>query len=273
MTVINEWNGAMNDEATDAVRRVAASDRLLVALDFDGTLAPLEDEPMRARALPSAIVAIERLAELPGTSVALVSGRMLADLVIIAEHTDDSPIHLAGSHGAEFWHPAGTPAPTRPMADDVAERAAADALVATAQDAVAEIPGAWIEPKAYGFAIHTRLADDEGTRIAQDRIDELVATRAPRWRRRVGRDLLEYAWRHEGKDTAIEALRELVAATSVLFAGDDVTDEDALAALGEGDLGVRVGPGETAATLRVPDAAALADLLDAVATFRAERAE
>ena len=104
--------------------------------------------------------------------------------------------------------------------------------------------GAWIEPKAFGFGLHTRLADDTATTRATDAIDELVTTRAPRWRRRTGRDILEYAWRHEGKDTAVEALREQTGATAVLFAGDDVTDEDALASLGPDDLGVRVGRGQ-----------------------------
>ncbi|MGC5222647.1 trehalose-phosphatase [Micromonospora sp. DT81.3] len=264
---------ALDQTTVDAVRRIAASERLLIALDFDGTLAPLEDEPMRARALPEAIAAIDRLTALPDTTVAFVSGRQLADLVVISEHTDASLIHLAGSHGAEFWHPASSRVAARPMADDVAERAHADAIVDSARDLVANIPGAWIEPKAFGFGLHTRLADDAATVRATDAIDELVTTHVPRWRRRVGRDILEYAWRHEGKDTAVEALRELSGATAVLFAGDDVTDEDALASLGPDDLGVRVGEGRTAASVRVPDAASLAVLLDLLGTFRAERSQ
>jgi trehalose 6-phosphate phosphatase len=263
----------LDKTTVDAVRRIAASEKLLIALDFDGTLAPLEDEPMRARALPEAVAAVDRLTALPDTTVAFVSGRQLADLVVISEHTDDSLIHLAGSHGAEVWHPSAAEVPARPMADDVAERAHADAIVDAARDAVAGIPGAWIEPKAYGFALHTRLSDEAATTRATDAIDELVTTRAPRWRRRVGRDILEYAWRHEGKDTAVEALREVSGATAVLFAGDDVTDEDALASLGPDDLGVRVGEGQTAASVRLPDAASLAVLLDLLGTFRAERSQ
>ncbi|HWI30959.1 MAG TPA: trehalose-phosphatase [Microbacterium sp.] len=260
----------LDDGTVEAVRRIAASDNLLVALDFDGTLAPLEDEPMRARALPESTAAIDRLTSLPDTTVAYVSGRQLADLVVISEHSDDSLVHLAGSHGAEFWHPPAAGISPRPRVDDVAERARADALVDAARDLVAGIPGAWIEPKAFGFGLHTRLANDAGTIAATDAIDELVATRAPNWRRRTGRDILEYAWRHEGKDSAVEALRELSGATAVLFAGDDVTDEDALASLGPDDLGVRVGEGPTAATVRLGDAAALAALLDLLGTLRAD---
>ncbi len=54
----------------------------------------------------------------------------------------------------------------------------------------------------------------------------------------------------------------------MLFAGDDVTDEDALSSLDAGDLGVRVGGGDTAATLRVEDIDAFVAVLDDVARLR-----
>jgi trehalose 6-phosphate phosphatase len=59
----------------------------------------------------------------------------------------------------------------------------------------------------------------------------------------------------------------------VLFAGDDVTDEDALASLGEYDLGIRVGPGDTAATVRVAGIRELAAGLGLLADLRAARRE
>ncbi|MGX9347992.1 trehalose-phosphatase [Microbacterium sp. KNMS] len=253
--------------AQAAIASVAQTPRLLVALDFDGTLAPLVDEPLTARAIPEATAAVAALAAAPDTIVAFVSGRTLADLRVIAEHDDASPVWLSGSHGAEHWRPAGA-APVA-AADDADERAAAAALVDAAETAVAGMTGAWIERKAFGFALHTRLADDATTAAAQDAVDRLVAERALGWRRRTGRDVVEFAWRHEGKDSAVAALREATGATAVLFAGDDVTDEDALRALGDGDLGIRVGEGETAAAVRVPDAAALAALLSEIARRRA----
>ena len=58
--------------------------------------------------------------------------------------------------------------------------------------------------------------------------------------------------------------------TAVLFAGDDVTDEDAFAALSpaDGDVTVKVGDGETAAGLRVGSPAEVAELLHALADLR-----
>lgn len=253
-----------------AIARVAASDRLLVALDFDGTLSPLEDEPMDARMLPAARDAVEALVAAPGTLVALVSGRSLSDLRIIAEHRDDSPLLLAGSHGAEFWIP-GEGVVTHD--DDPADAALRDELRAHAEQATAGIEGVWIEPKRFGFGVHTRKSSPADAAEANRLVDELVAAEAPHWRRRTGHNIVEYAFRHEGKDSAIAELRERTDATAVLFAGDDVTDEDALASLGEGDLGVRVGEPPTAATVCVRDIPAMADLLAVIAAERSAARE
>ncbi len=249
----------------DAVRPVAASDRLLVALDFDGTLSPLEDEPMDARMLPAARVAVDAVVAAPDTVVALVSGRSLSDLRLIAEHLDDSPMLLAGSHGAEFWIPGEGTVVHDENPGDAALR---DRLRAHAEAATAHLDGVWIEPKTFGFGVHTRKAEPEAADEANRLVDAMVQEEAPHWRRRTGHNIVEYAFRHEGKDSAIAELRLRTGAAAVVFAGDDVTDEDALRSLAPGDLGVRVGDGPTAATICVPDIAALAGLLTVLAAER-----
>ncbi|MEN2740657.1 trehalose-phosphatase [Microbacterium sp. X-17] len=263
---------AMTDQAqgelAEALDRAAVSDVLLVALDFDGTLSLHQDDPMAARALPEAVRAIAELVRLPRTTVAFISGRSLADLRIIAEHDDASQVLLAGSHGAEFWFPGvGAVEPAEADAD-VALR---DRLRAEAEAIVADIPGTFIEPKTFGFGVHTRLASPDDARRADAGVDALVAEKAPAWRRRTGKNIVEYAFRHEGKDSAVAALRERVHATCVVYAGDDTTDEDALASLGAGDLGIHVGAGPTAATVSVPSPPAMAEALLALATARAAR--
>ncbi|MBD8024393.1 trehalose-phosphatase [Microbacterium gallinarum] len=254
---------------TDAIRPaiagVVASDRLLIALDFDGTLAPLEDEPMDARMLPAAREAVDAAVAAPNTLVALVSGRSLSDLRVIAEHLDDSPLLLAGSHGAEFWIP-GEGVVTHD--DDPGDAALRDELRAHAEQATADLDGVWIEPKRFGFGVHTRKSTAADAAEANLRVDALVEAEAPHWRRRTGHNIVEYAFRHEGKDSAVAELRARTEASAVLFAGDDVTDEDALKSLGENDLGVHVGSGPTAATLTVADIPAMAELLAVLAAER-----
>ncbi|WP_127474528.1 trehalose-phosphatase [Microbacterium sulfonylureivorans] len=260
----------VSDDERAAIARVAASDRLLVALDFDGTLAPLEDEPMDARMLPAARAALDALVAAPGTIVALVSGRSLSDLRIIAEHVDDSPLFLAGSHGAEFWIPGQGVASHD---DEPGDERLRDELRAHAETATAGLEGVWIEPKRFGFGVHTRKSTPADAAEANRLVDAMVAAEAPHWRRRTGHNIVEYAFRHEGKDSAIAELRERTDASAVLFAGDDVTDEDALESLGADDLGVHVGNRPTAASLCVPDIEALAAVLSVIAGERASARE
>lgn len=262
--------GATDQTVRDAIERIAASGRLLVALDFDGTVSPLHDEPMEARMLPAARTAVEALVAAPDTVVAFVSGRSLVDLRVIAEHGDDSPIFLAGSHGAEFWAPGEGRSSHE---EDEADATLRDTLREHAERATAHLEGVWIEPKTFGMGVHTRKASAEAAEEANRLVDALVAEEAPHWRRRTGHNIVEFAFRHEGKDSAIAELRLRTRAAAVLFAGDDVTDEDALGSLGPSDLGVRVGDAPTAATLRVPDIEALAALLEDLAVARVRARE
>lgn len=260
----------MNRAISDVLAPVARASRLLIALDFDGTLSPLVDEPMSARALPDAARALSALSKLPDTTVALVSGRSLVDLRIIAEHDDSSSLVLVGSHGAERWLPAplrAADAETR-GAEEQGESDEHRAIKDRARESLPGVPGVFFEPKSHGFAVHVRLANPEDGRAATEAIDALMQQHAPSWRRRAGHNVVEYSYRHEGKDTAIAFLRELVDADVVLFAGDDVTDEDAMRALHPGDLGIRVGEGESVASLRVADPQELSELLWTVANIR-----
>ena len=256
-----DWTAAETDPALAAI---AGTPRLLVALDFDGTVSPHVTDPMTARALPEAVAAVNRLAALPDTFVAYASGRSLHDLREITEHEDGSPILLAASHGAQFWFPD-----TGEETDLSTEPADRAEVVDELRALIADLDGVVYEPKTFGFGVHTRTASPGQEELAFVRVEKWAPERIPSWRRRTGHHLREYSWRDEGKDVALTRLREHVGATAVLFAGDDVTDEDGMRTLGGEDLGVRIGAGETAATLRVADPAAFAALLDALADARA----
>lgn len=236
--------------------RIAAAPTLLVALDFDGTLAPLVDDPDDSRALPAARTALDALAALPRTIVALVSGRSLESLARAGEAAEDQP--LVGSHGLEVRFAAGD---ARPAVDDAdADRVAA--LRSRLEPVVAAVPGAWIEPKPAGLAVHSRRVDDPGAvRALVDAVHAEAAAVDDALTVRDGRDVVEFAVRDATKGDGLRALVERFAPDAVLFAGDDVTDEDALAVLGENDLGIKVGAAETIAQSRVPDVDAMAAAL------------
>lgn len=260
----------MTARITEALRAVASTETLLVALDFDGTVSHLGDEPMAVRAIPEAARVIDHLAHLDSTYVAFVSGRSLHDLDIVTERPSVSPILLVGSHGAEYRLPAvlahvGESLETTP--DDL------ELIVAGVQEQIEPYEGAWIERKTVGFAVHARRVEESQRVAVTDAADSFMQSAAPTWRRRRGKDVAEYSWHHEGKDDALRRLREITGATAVIFAGDDVTDEDAMRTLEPGDLGVRVGDGETGATVRVQTPEELAKLLDVIASIRGRGAQ
>lgn len=245
-----------------ALDRLAAAPRLLVALDFDGTLAPEVDDPLDARALPEAAAALDALRALPETIVALVSGRSLESLAHVGQQPPDTP--LVGSHGLEVRLGAGAVEP----AVDAADRDRVDALRAALSPLVDAVDGAWIEDKPAGFAVHTRVVDA----VAADRLQRDVRERASaldaQLTVRDGKNVVEFAVRDATKGDGLRILRERLGVDAVLFAGDDVTDEDALRTLGEHDLGIKVGAAASAAAHRVADPAAMAALLGDLAVRR-----
>jgi trehalose-phosphatase len=250
----------------EALARFAVRDRVLVALDFDGTLAPLVDDPDAAAALPRALDAVRELTGRPGTSVAVVSGRPLGRLRTLLGSVGS--VALVGSHGAEVQLP-----PAAGEADaDAPDAGGLDAdekeLLAAVHDAVSGIlrahPGTTLEDKPAAVVLHTRRAD---------RAAALGATAAAllgpaRWdgvHTLVGKEVVELAVTDVTKGGALRRLRAGLRLDrgGVLYAGDDTTDELAFAALDDdaGDLTVKVGPGPTGARHRVDGPDALADLL------------
>ncbi|MGB3374420.1 MAG: trehalose-phosphatase, partial [Microbacterium sp.] len=140
-----------SDARDDAVTSIARTPVLLIALDFDGTASPLVPDPMSARALPEVTDAVARLAALPDTFVAYVSGRSLVHLREIAEHADDSPVLLAGSHGAQYWFPGEG----ETDADEQAhERELRESLFDELEPLLSDYPGVELERKTFGVGIH-----------------------------------------------------------------------------------------------------------------------
>ena len=251
-----------------AVARLAGAQRLLLALDFDGTLAPFVDTPKAARMLPTAKTALDRLEALPNTWVAYVSGRPLSSLEIVTEADEDAL--LLGSHGVEVRF--GRDGVSLDLTPE--ERATLDKLGEVLGALVDSVPGTRLEVKPVGFGVHYRLLEGEGGSEVVARAYEAAASVSDALTIRDGKDIIEFSVRGANKGDGIERLREYTHATAVLFAGDDVTDEDGFAVLrpDEGDLGIKVGSGETAAQFRVADERAVATLLGLLADARGAQA-
>src|SRR5450631_2477444 len=84
-----------------AVAAFAGRPKVLVAVDFDGTLAPFVLDPMQARAVPGGLEALRDAAACGGVTVAVVSGRDLATLAALTGIGPQDGVTLVGSHGAQ----------------------------------------------------------------------------------------------------------------------------------------------------------------------------
>jgi trehalose 6-phosphate phosphatase len=241
----------------NALQAAASTPRLLVASDFDGTLAEIVSRPELAVANPGAVSALVGLAVLPATDAAVVSGRSREELTKLVG--DPSEVILVGSHGAEWDEPLE-------LSDDqITALAAARALV---EEVAAAHPGSMVEPKQAAVVLHTRGI---GNPMAADRAASAVRDAANHIHGVVvldGKKVVELAVTPQTKGSALARLRRRLAATAVVFLGDDRTDETGFEVLEPTDIGVKVGPGATFAGYRVGTVDDVAGLLDRLLELR-----
>ncbi|TFB48981.1 bifunctional alpha,alpha-trehalose-phosphate synthase (UDP-forming)/trehalose-phosphatase [Cryobacterium tagatosivorans] len=251
------------DKLVDALREFSGAETLLVALDFDGTLAPHVDAPEEARAVEGTREAVQRLLDLPGIRVAFVSGRALVSLQHVAQPQGE--VLLTGSHGIEVQ--LDTPEIELDLV--AAELEQLDALAGVLDRIAGSTSGTWIERKPAGLALHTRLATAQDGLAAQRQAREQTEQLLPGLTVREGKNVLEFSVRSSTKGDALARLRDHTGADRVLYAGDDVTDEDAFAVLRAGDIGLKIGPGVSLAGYRVRGPAEVTEVLGLLADFRA----
>lgn len=250
---------------------------LLVALDYDGTLAPFQTDPARAVPLPGVLPVVHALARLPRVSVAIVSGRPLAELerFVVPHGTPSAPLILVGEHG---WERRDGPHHRRKTMSEALEERLERALRAAEEAGT----GAWIERKRAALVLHLRG-------LAPAHAGEAEARTRAAWERLAGEPGdQDDALRLEAIDGGVElraaahdkgsVLRELLATmppgTRTIYVGDDRTDEDAFRVLADSrrpdrdgqplGLAVRVArdPRPTAAHATVTSCEALRDWLE-----------
>ncbi len=228
-----------------------ASGRVLLAFDFDGTLAPIVSHPAQATMTARTRRLLRAVAR--RYPCAVISGRQRHELRRLVAGV---PLVAAvGSHGAEPFRSA----PPIGTVEDWSRRI---------ERVLAAHPGIMVEKKRAGLALHYRRAGDkrraraailaaaarmEGARLLQGHdVVELVPQTAPT------------------KGDALLALRQGARAEASLYVGDDATDEDAFRCdLSARLVSVRVGDSaSSAARFVLPDQAGIDDLLAALLALR-----
>jgi trehalose 6-phosphate phosphatase len=252
----------------------------LVALDFDGTLAPIVSDPAQARAHPEAADALSALAEQVG-HLAVVTGRPAAVAVEYAglrEAPDLSGLVVLGHYGLERWDPRTdevSAPPPPPGVEDARHR-----LPGLLREL--DVEDAYVEDKGASLGVHTRRTSDpqgslERLRLPLQRLaDEVGLVVEP------GRMVLELRPPGVDKGGALWSLVEELGVRTVVFAGDDLGDLAAFDAVdqmrAEGRHGLLVCSGSTEENALAERADVLVDgpdgvvaLLRALATMLARR--
>jgi trehalose 6-phosphate phosphatase len=241
-----------------AIVAAARTPRLLVACDYDGTLAPIVADPWSARPLPEAVAALRSLAGLPETTTAVISGRALRELAVMSRLPAE--VHLVGSHGSEF--DIGF---VRALEEPV--RALLDRLVRELHELTAREPGVVLEVKPASVAVHVRQA----RAAVAGRVLARLRSGPGTWdgvHVTEGSAVLELSVVQTDKGEALDAVRHQSGATGAVVLGDDNSSEEMFSRLSGPDLGVKVGAGSTLAPYRIADSAAVAAVLSFLAEER-----
>ncbi|MEM9751299.1 MAG: trehalose-phosphatase [Pseudomonadota bacterium] len=220
-------------------------------LDFDGTLAPLQDAPAGVFLSERASAAIAAANAALRGALAIVSGRDLRDL---ATRTPGD-VWRAGGHGLEICPPFATPAAAPPGPPS--------ALEAAVEAAVAAAPGTVLERKGPILAIHYRSAPAAEATVT-NAVKDAVSGHS-NYVMQIGKMVVEAKPADAHKGTALKWLmgQGAFAGRKPIMVGDDVTDEDAFAAAIEmGGFAIKVGEGASAAQHRLSGPDALADWIN-----------
>ncbi len=234
---------------------VAEPARAMIALDFDGTLAPIVADPAAARATPRATAALARLAAAAGT-VAIVTGRPAADAAEFAGVTSVPGLLVLGHYGRQRWERGRVSGPAAPPGLAVARADLPGILSGAGAD-----DGTWLEDKGEALAVHTRRAAQPEAEL--ERLRPSLAALAERAGLILEPGRLVLELRPPGADKG-RAVRDLAAErrpAAIMFCGDDLGDKPAFQAVRELSAAGTPGLLVCSGSAEVPDLALEADLV------------
>lgn len=220
-------------------------------LDFDGTLAPLQDDAARVRMTDLQIELLLRLAERQSGAVAIISGRDVRDLSL---RVPDALLRI-GNHGLYRMGAGTTEAP--------GVEALPSTLKGALESLVAKREGAFLEAKGPVGTIHFRRCPEHGPSLI-DGVRTAMTT-YPGYRTKVGNNVVEAVPNGANKGVALEQTMATAQFRDriPIMVGDDTTDEDGfLAAQRLGGFGVKVGAGATGARKRLRNVGAVWNWLE-----------
>jgi trehalose 6-phosphate phosphatase len=228
---------------------------VLLAFDYDGVLAPLVRKPGGAAMRRRTRSLLVRLARL--YPVAVVSGRAWKDTHRLSEGVVP---HVVGNHGFELLRPLPVPSATLR-----AVRAWRRQLEAE----LVGVPGLHFEDKRSTLAIHYGLLPSwrRAEKAVYAAANRLEGTRLVPGKKVL--NVLPHDFPNKGD--AIRALLARLGLGAALYAGDDVTDEDAFRLGAPLLLGIHVGPGPSLAPWRLTGQDRTDELLDSLVRLRQPR--
>ena len=234
---------------------LAAPAEALIAVDFDGTLAPIVPDPAQARALPAAVGALQALSRLVGT-IAVVTGRPALKAVEYGSLDRVPGIVVLGNYGMQRWQDGELAAPPPPDGLSIA-RQRLPAVLARA----AAPEGTWVEDKDDALAVHTRRTADPAAALEAIRAPLLRLAAETALRVEPGRMVLELRPPGANKGIALEELAGQRGASSVMYCGDDLGDRPAFAAVRRMRAAGRPGLAVLSGSAEVAELAGDADLV------------
>jgi len=247
--------GATPEGAAGLAAIAADPGRALIALDFDGTLAPIVSEPAAARPHPDVLPALQRLATGVGT-LAIITGRPAPVAVQLGGFADIPGLIVVGHHGFERWESGRLTSPPSP-----AEVAAARARLPDVLAAAGAPDGTRVEDKGHALVVHVRGTADPQAALARltSPLAEFAAENGLDCQ--PGRMVIELRPLGIDKGTALTELIAERDPAAVLFAGDDLGDLPAFEAVRAARAAGRAGVTVYSASDEVTALAAHADLV------------